>query len=244
MGTHPEWITAWLARRGVRAYYFTGNSGLGPTRTYRDGKRSAAPAWAFPVLTRGRDASFEELDAHGVGDDAVGEWLAAAVDFAARERVLRLVYFHPPGLEHYPQAVQRWLERSALRAAEGSFRWYTMAEIAAFLSERERVAWTVGRRAAGDLVLRAEHPATLARQSFTLPAAGFAEPVVVEGDAEVLRDPDRWLVRARGGKRLVVATAPVPTRSPRSELDVAAGGRGPGGAHGPAATLRIGRRTP
>jgi hypothetical protein len=117
-----------------------------------------------------------------------------------------------------------------------------MAEIAAFLSERERVAWTVGRRPAGDLVLRAEHPATLARQSFALPADGFAEPVVVEGDAEVLRDPDRWLVRARGGKRLVVAAAPA--TSPRSDQDVAAAGRGPGGAHVPAATHRLGRRTP
>jgi hypothetical protein len=210
-GTHPEWITRWLVERGVRAYYFTGNTGMGPTKTYRDGKRSTLPAWAFPVLSLGRDASFEELAANRVPSEVVGEWLAGTVDFAARERVLRLVYFHPPGLlGFYPDAVERWLARSAARIADGTFRWYTMAEVAAFLGERERVEWGVRRDAAGERLLHATHPTTLARQSWTVPA-GAGAPAVVEGKAELAHDGDRWIVRATGGTRLVVR---IPTPSP------------------------------
>jgi hypothetical protein len=126
----------------------------------------------------------------------------------------------------YPGAVDAWLERSALRAAEGSFRWYTMAELAAFLSERERVAWSARRDGAGGLELHAEHPATLARQSWTLPAAGDVAPVVVEGQAQIVRDGDRWLVQAGDCTRLVVTT-----------------GRAPAVAQVPG-KFRIGRRTP
>lgn len=215
-GAHPEWITAWLVERGVRAYYFTGNTGMGPTKTYRDGKRSPLPAWAFPVLGLGRDASFEEMAASGVDPDDVRDWLVGTVDFAARNRVLRLVYFHPPGLlRFHPHAVDPWLDRSAQRKAEGTFSWYTMSEIAEFLGERERVDWDVRREPSGDLVMRAIHPKTLSRQSWLFPADAAA-PVLVEGDAEILRDGDGWLVRAREGKQLVVRIARAPSPAPRT----------------------------
>ena len=35
IGNQPEWVTAWLEFNGVLAYYFTGNSGMAPTRSYR-----------------------------------------------------------------------------------------------------------------------------------------------------------------------------------------------------------------
>lgn len=196
-GTHPTWTTDWLTANGIRAYYFTGNTGMGPTRTYRDGKRQAPRAWAFPVLTLGANASFEEMTEDEVPPDTVATWLEDVAQFAADRHVIRLVYFHPPGLlEYYPEPIERWLARTAALGAAGRFAWYTMTDVAEYLDRREQVDWHVERYASGGIVVSASHPDSLGRQAWLVPADRYERPEIHEGAGEVVRDGRRWIVRA------------------------------------------------
>ena len=61
----------------IRAFYFTGDTGMAPTRSFQDGRRPRPDIWSFPVLGFGRHASFEEARAAGTPEQVIADWLDA-----------------------------------------------------------------------------------------------------------------------------------------------------------------------
>jgi len=202
-GDQPEWVTHWLESRGFVAYYFTGDAGMGPTQGYRLGHREGQKIWAFPVTQLDRAASFEEFSGENISFALIQQWLEALTGFVVDRHEVRLVYFHPPGILPYHEVVDNWLEKTAQLKAHGSFRWYTMAQVAIFLNSRKHVEWTLTERE-GLASLKAADSRTLAHQTWSLPAAAFGAPVVIRGTATVSKNGDAWLVDAGEGNRLEV----------------------------------------
>ena len=211
-GNHPAWVTPWLRERGIHAYYFTGDIGMPPTRSYQDGRRGPVDMWAFPVLSYGSFAAFEESHAHQVPEDHLAAWLLDVADFCAGNRTVRLVYFHPSGVAIFPQAFKRWLQHTGALVRDGSLRWTTMAQYAEFANRRLQTRWQVRADAAEPTRLRLEasHPESLARMTWLLPAERYAQPQVLEGSAQVLRDGPYWRVTAGTGLRLGVGLVLMP----------------------------------
>ena len=221
LGNHPAWLTPWLRAQGVQAYYFTGDIGMPPTRSYQDGQPSPADIWAFPVLNFGGVASFEEAHEHAVAESDMAAWLTDVSSYCADQRTLRLVYFHPSGVLLYPQAFAGWLQHTRSLVDSQRLRWTTMAQHVAFANRRLGVRWQLQDSDAAPPAtpavrqLVAEHPASLDRMAWLLPADGTAAPRLVQGQAEITRDGSFWRVRATGGTRLVVALQPaVPGAAP------------------------------
>lgn len=202
-GNQPQWVTEWLEKHGVIAYYFTGNTGMGPTVGYRGGEPAGTKIWAFPILHLDRAATFEEMPKYGYPDALIAQWLDAATDFVANHREVRLIYFHPPGILQYHTVLDGWMDKTAQLKVAGTFRWYTMPEIAEFLNVRKTVQWTI--RDAGSLAtLDVTDQSTLDHQTLRLPKGVFAEPRVVSGNAQVVSAGDSWFVTAGPGTRLTV----------------------------------------
>jgi hypothetical protein len=202
VGNQPEWVTTWLEAHGVLAYYFTGNTGMGPTRSYREGQLANRRIWSFPFLPYGKVACFEEMNQAGIPDTRIARWCEAVTDFCVRQRVSRLVYFHPPGALLYPISMRAWLARAAEWARQGRFRWYTMTDLALFLNAREKVAWSVSSAPGRRRVVEAAHPETLQHQTWVLPRRAYARPVITQGQAIVREDAQDWLVIDTGGNKL------------------------------------------
>jgi hypothetical protein len=200
-GNQPPWVTHWLEAHGFVAYYFTGDTGMGPTQGYRNGEREARNVWAFPILHLDRAAGFEELSTEGYSNSEIARWLAAVTEFAADQGSVRLVYFHPPGILQYHDLVDRWVEQTARLKADGRFRWYTMTELANFLNSRKQVKWRVADHG-GLITVEASHPLTLDHETWRIPAGRFAQPKIIEGSAKVIRDNDAWMIIAGEGKDL------------------------------------------
>ena len=200
-GNQPPWVTRWLEGHGFVAYYFTGDTGMGPTQGYRNGEREGHTVWAFPISHLDRAAGFEEMSSEGYSDLEIERWLEAITDFTADHRSVRLVYFHPPGILHYHDLVDRWAERTARMKAEGRFRWYTMSEVATFLNSRKQVKWKISDNR-GLVTVEATHPQTLNHEAWRMPVNKFAEPKVVLGAAQVVRSEDAWIIIAGDGKDL------------------------------------------
>ena len=95
------------------------------------------------------------------------------------------------------------METTAQLGAQGSFRWYTMAQVATFLNSRKHVAWKLTERG-GLASLTASDSQTLAHQTWSLPKEKFSKPVVIRGAATVLQNGERWLVDAGEGTQLEV----------------------------------------
>jgi peptidoglycan/xylan/chitin deacetylase (PgdA/CDA1 family) len=200
-GNQPPWVTHWLEAHGFVAYYFTGDTGMGPTEGYRNGEREGRNIWAFPILHLDRAAGFEELSTEGYSNSEIARWLAAITDFTTDHRSVRLVYFHPPGILQYHGLVDRWLEQTARLKADGRFRWYTMTELANFLNSRKQVKWKMSDKGAV-ITVEATHPQSLDHETWRIPAGKFAQPRIVEGAAKVVLDQDAWMVIAGEGKDL------------------------------------------
>jgi hypothetical protein len=200
-GNQPPWVTQWLEAHGFVAYYFTGDTGQGPTQGYRNGEREGRNVWAFPILHLDRAAGFEEMTSEGYSNSEIGRWLSAITDFTADHRAVRLVYFHPPGILQYHDLVDRWAEQTARLKAEGRFRWYTMTGLATFLNLRRQVKWRMSE-SHGAITIEATHPNTLDHETWRMPANKFAEPKIVLGTAQVVRSDDAWMIVAGDGKDL------------------------------------------
>jgi hypothetical protein len=202
-GDQPQWVTQWLESHGFVAYYFTGDAGMGPTQSYRGGQREGQNIWAFPITHLDRAASFEEFSGEDVSFDDIQRWLETLTDFVVNRHEVRLVYFHPPGILPYRQVVQNWLEKTAQLKMKGSFRWYTMAQVANFLNARKQVTWKLTERY-GLASLSVSDSQILAHQTWSFPANRYEKPVVMQGHATVVQDGDAWLVDAGEGTRLEI----------------------------------------
>ncbi len=153
-GVHPQpLMTELLEDLGFDAYYYTGDSGSGPNRSFHEGARLSDRLVAFPVMPRGELASLAEMDDRlALPADSVLAWLEATTDYCVRERVTRLVYSHPYNLIKYTHdldyrpAFRIWFDALAARQAEGGLAVRTMSECAAHL----RRTWATEVRATID----------------------------------------------------------------------------------------------
>ena len=200
VGNHPEWVTRWLERNGIVAYYFTGDAGLGPTRVYRGAVRDGSDIWAFPVLHMGKEASLEEMGFDDVPIGAVRDWLLEVTDFTVRQHAARLVYAHPFGAERFFPTLRAWLDNANALQGEGRFRWYTMTELAEFLKQRDSVHWTLIRTSSDKVTLRASHPKTLDHQTWMFPQEYYSDARVEKGKATI-RVNDGMVVIVAGDER-------------------------------------------
>lgn len=200
-GHHPQWITDWLGQHGIRGYYFTGDTGMAPTRSYRDGHRSDTVTWAFPLVPYGRIASFEEATGEGIDGARMGRWLTGLVDFVAVDRSVRLFYFHPPGVMGYLGAIDDMLNAADARGK--AFRWYTISGLSRFLDRRDLTTWTMSADGDGWL-LQAHNPEGLDDLTWDIPASRYTEIAPVAGNVRIARIKGGWLLWAEHGQRFSV----------------------------------------
>ncbi len=201
VGNQPLWVTDWLEAHGYLAYYFTGNSGMSPTRSFRDGELHARRIWSFPIAILGSVASFEEASDIAVTPEEMSRWLVGMTDFVARTGTVRTFYSHPTGWRRYLPAIRQWFERTLALSQAGEFHWYTMTRIAEFLDRREQVQWSA--TGSGQVVrFAAIHPESLEQMTWSLPRSAFGKPVIEAGSAQVAQTADAWRVIAGRGREL------------------------------------------
>ena len=202
VGNTPAWAVSWLEARGVVAMYLTGDIGNGLLRSWRNGVRLADKLWSAPVTPLGKYATFEEFDDFGITDAVSGQWLLDLQSFAVNHRTNRLFYTHPPGVVAHLNPINALLARGETLAAQGSFSWYTMSQLADFAQRRVAASWTTSQANNGLITFSASHPGSLADMAWLLPRARYTQPAVTSGKAVVGSDSLNWIVTANSGSSL------------------------------------------
>jgi hypothetical protein len=204
LGNQPLWVSHWLEKNNIDAYYFAGDTGMGPTQVYRDSRRDGNNIWAFPIVHLGRYASLEEMGFANVDPAEVRDWLSSVADFAASDRSARLIYTHPLGATKYIAALRQFLDHTDQLSRQQRFRWYTMAGLADFLNQRKSVTWSLAPNAPNSLMLEGRSAETLNHETWVLPQGQFNQPQVRRGKALVNSDGDHWLIDAGDCRELEV----------------------------------------
>lgn len=210
LGNHPQWVSHWLEKRKIDAYYFAGDTGMGPTEVYRGDTRDGENIWAFPIVHLGKYASLEEMEFANIDPQVIERWLTGVADFVADDRSARLIYTHPLGAAKYISALREFLAHTDQLVAEHRFQWYTMTDLANFLNARKKVRWSLEREGSDAVILKASSPDSLNHDTWIFPQAEFERPNVNSGTVHISSDSDRWLLQAGDCKDVVVKIARKP----------------------------------
>ncbi|HYW58487.1 MAG TPA: hypothetical protein VE934_16155 [Polaromonas sp.] len=207
-GNNATWAMDWLEAQGVVSAYFTGHTGLGPTRHYRDGKLRNPNMWIFPVTPQGRYAVFDEFEYYKVPKKQIVDWYHNMVDFVIEKNTSRLIYMHPPWAYEWKDVL---LDLLAYAKAKGPdhFRWYTPERLADFMSTRIKVSWIEVRTESGATRFRASHPENLKEMVWLIPKSRSPlQPIIESGAGAVVEDRAHWLVKAGSGTSLAFVVQP------------------------------------
>jgi len=204
MGNQPDWVTDWLRQHEFKAYYSTSDNGLGPTRSFIQGRPAPASGlWAFPISNFRQIATMDELQAHQLGEKDISEFIEGLLGHVSRHGIARLFYFHPPVSKEYRHALESLKACATRLQGEGLFRWYSMAELSDFQNQRMAVQWhTQAHPGSMKKVVTATGPDSLKTMTWLMPGHGTQAPKIIEGSAQVVDRHGRWEVIAGDSKFL------------------------------------------
>jgi len=200
-GVHPQPETSRILEDlGFVAYYYTGDSGSAPNRSFHDGRLLSANLVAFPVATLGPVASVGEMVVNPeVTAAQAGAWLTAVTDYCERHRTVRLVYTHPydlasrRGAPAYAEVWRAWFDDLAARQRADRFQVRPMSEYADFLL---KVVTTEARftREGNRLRVLLSQPSGLRDVAFAVPHGIYvpADTTGLRGDRD--GDDDIWIL--------------------------------------------------
>lgn len=173
-GLHPQpMMTRILERNGIEAYYYTGDSGSAPNRTFYQGEMVSDRLIAFPVLPFGKNASFFEINRAKIPAEALREWFDSLIRYLVGNRSIRLVYSHPYDVEpYYPREVKRFLLNLAAVVNEKKLTMRPMTEYARFLMRFLKTGVRF-RFHSGGLIVEVKNPDGL--QEITIAVPGKME---------------------------------------------------------------------
>jgi len=137
VGVHPQPVTTnILEKLGFVAYYYTGDMGSAPNRTFVNGKMVSSKLIAFPVMPYRGLASLEELEKAGILPGEARKWWCDTLDYTVKNKTVRLIYSHPYDFYEYPEyagAFDAFLNYAEKEQNEGKVRVKPMSYFAQFM---------------------------------------------------------------------------------------------------------------
>jgi len=134
-GVHPQPVTTHILEKlGFVSYYYTGDAGSSPNRTFVKGKMVSDKVIAFPIIPFGKEGvSLYELKIANIPSEKVEEWLCEIVDYVIKNRSIRLFYSHPYNAVEYPKALSSFIDYAEKKASKGELNIKPMSYFARFL---------------------------------------------------------------------------------------------------------------
>jgi hypothetical protein len=193
-GVHPQpETTRVLERLGMIAYYYTGDLGSAPNRTFADGTMVSEKVVAFPAMHLGKNASLREMSRAGATPGEVYQWLSGVADYAARNRTIRLLYFHPNELPCYPESLREFFDHLACLRKEGRISIGTMTDFATFFLRFLNTSFEF-RQEADSLRARLKNSSGLHQVTLVIPRQQYARPAISGSDFSVDEDEDYFYI--------------------------------------------------
>ncbi len=190
-GNHPFWLNSKFEEMGVKAYYWTGDTGSSPTHPRLDDKYANQQMWAFPITPYRQYASLEEMDRGSVPEEDVKQWMNDLIDFAGKERVIRMIYTHPSDKRFCLEAIRAFEDKALAEQSAGKIRVATMSRFADFLNRYSKTRWEI-KREGRDYSIELENPEGLADITVAVYVGEDFKNIVSGGNVKTVQE-DGWL---------------------------------------------------
>ncbi|BAL80482.1 polysaccharide deacetylase family protein [Caldisericum exile] len=131
-GVHPEVVTKILESEGFNSYYYTGDNGSVPNRTFLNGSMVSSNIVAFPITSYKKYASLYEMYQGGVSSKEVEKFLNDLTNYAIKTKTVRLFYSHPYDFPLYEDALRKYFLNLINLKNEGKIQIKPMSYFAEF----------------------------------------------------------------------------------------------------------------
>ena len=156
-GNHPFWINQRLEESGVKAYYYAGDTGSSPTHPRLDEEYAGQKMWAFPITPCREFASLEEMERGLVPQKEVKGWMEDLIDFAAQERVIRMIYTHPSDTRYCLKAIRAFEQKALSEQNNGRIKVAPMSEFADFLNRHAKTSFQIRKEENNNYAIELEN---------------------------------------------------------------------------------------
>jgi len=183
-----------LQKLGFNSYYYTGDNGSAPNRTFIYGRMVSSEVIAFPVISLNQDASLYEMKKNQIEEDKVQKWLFDCVDYMINNRTTRLFYSHLHDVDNYPNAVQNFLKYAAQKQSEGKLKVAPMSEIAGYFKRFLITEYSFHEKD-GDLLITLKNNAGLKGITVAVPKNKYQ--AVKNADMELNQDSKYYFLTVK-----------------------------------------------
>lgn len=199
-GVHPQpLLTDILERNGIIAYYYTGDCGSAPNRTFSNRRMVSPKVIAFPVLSYRQNASFFEMKRDGVPPEAFQQWGLDLVDYLIQNRTVRLIYSHsydvPP---YFPREFKRIIHRVEEAAGQGQLLAQPMSYFARFMRRFLKTTYRFTAIETG-MRIRVANPGGLHGIVVAVPVQNYKKPEFKRNDIHVGQDDNYYYLTFKEG---------------------------------------------
>ena len=187
---HQPVTTQILEKLGFIAYYYTGDMGSAPNRTFVNGKMVSDKVIAFPDMPNGTVASFAEMKRAGISAEGAKKWMDDILDYAVKNRTVRLFYSHLYDISEfspdYFPAVKALLDDVEQNQDDGKLELKSMSYFAKFLLRFLKTEYTFKNQ--GDkLEVNLKNSEGLSQITMAIPKVRYQKP---GPSAELFLDED------------------------------------------------------
>lgn len=189
-GAHPQpAATRALEALGVVAYYYTGDSGSAPNRTFSDGKMVTENVIAFPIMPFGKTASiYESYRIANRSDSEVKEWFFATLDYIKRNRIVRMIYSHPYDIQYYPKVYLDFVDKVELMQTNKEIIVRPMTDVSRWMFRFLKTRYEF-ERGEKQTVVSLSNPQGLRGVTIAMPKQHYAAPL---GANITIQDDERY----------------------------------------------------
>ncbi|MCL6559543.1 MAG: hypothetical protein K6U74_12245 [Firmicutes bacterium] len=191
-GNHPFWVNQRLEEKGVRAYYYAGDTGSSPTHPRLDDKYAGQAMWAFPITPFREHASLEEMERGHVPVDEVKQWMEDLVDFTTEEKAIRMIYTHPSDTRYCLDAMKAFEAKALDEQKKDRLIVAPMVRFADFLNRYMKTACSIKKQGALNYDIELENPEGLKDITVAVYVGEDAKYVVTGGNVKTVQEGG-WL---------------------------------------------------
>ncbi|MFN3479040.1 MAG: polysaccharide deacetylase family protein [Thermodesulfovibrionales bacterium] len=195
-GIHPQMVTKVLEKLGLISYYYAGDTGSAPNRTFLNKRMVSDRIVAFPIMPFGRSASLYEMKGAGKTEDEVKMWLIETVDYAIKNRTIRLIYSHPYDIPNYPSALKSFLDYAERMQKDNKIEIKSMSYFARFLLRFLKTDYTLKIKDK-KLIVSLKNPEGLDGITVALPKNVYKKPDL---DGLIIQEDDDYYYLSIKGK--------------------------------------------
>ncbi len=178
-GIHPQPLqTEILEELGFCCYYYPGDAGSGPNRTFAQGKMVSKNVVAFPVMPNRQLASIQEMAWENVSPAEFYDWLNDLKEYVIKNKLVRMLYSHPNDLNNNQQYIpqfSRFLDELQTAQQTGEIQVKPLSYFSEFVTRFLRTEFYFFQTKNG-IKIELENPQSLAGISVALPTAKYQIP--------------------------------------------------------------------